>query len=98
MATNAEINEAVARKLGYKPTEWVCGEWRYPDYCHSIETAWEIVEFVSADRFRILKAKSIPKWSAIFEFQNPEDKKIKEYFASEDTPSMAICLAFLKLR
>lgn len=107
--TDEEFNEAVAKKLGWKyhedlkPVCWETpGDSRcflrdLPDYCHSIEAAWEIVEYVNADRFRIIKARIIPEWSAVFEFQNLEDKKVTEYFASEDTLPRAICEAFLKL-
>lgn len=59
--TDQEINEAVARKLGYTPDPVMWGPkpenkfWRIgkclpipaQDYCHSIEAAWEIVEILS---------------------------------------------------
>lgn len=68
-----------------------------PNYCGSIEAAWEVVEKVGFDRFRIIKARFIPEWSAIFEFQTLPDKKITEFYACDESLPMAICLAFLKM-
>lgn len=56
--TGQEINEAVARKLGWesyagkkfwKRGEEIIEDVDLPNYCHSIAAAWEIVEFVHAD-------------------------------------------------
>ena len=91
--TNQEINEAVARKLGWlKDYEgfWVRGE-KYmeslPDYCTSIAAAWEVVE----------------KWDTV-QFERTNDRQWilvvdRNEIAAEyaDTAPMAIALAFLKL-
>ena len=59
-----------------------------PDYCGSIETAWEIVE--KMDVFVIGKNKK--KWLAAKNWENNI-----ENLSEADTASMVICLAFLKL-
>lgn len=106
--TPEELNEAVARKLGWvKDTSsdflpwWFRSEWLpeaqkirdIPDYCYSIEAAWEIfdwaqkqkisynVSFLGNDTFLAQFVRdSRDHWSQI-----------------SDTAPMAICMAFLKL-
>ncbi len=93
--TDQEINEAVARKLGWKRK----AEWEYdtlsscsapPDYCHSIQAAWEMVD------------KMPPSWSLI---RRDDGKFVCTFIGpkgldgggAHNTAPMAICLAFLKL-
>lgn len=93
--TDQEIEEAVARKLGWE--EGPGDQWRrhvfdmpkhgLPDYCHSIEAAWEIVEKIPT--FVIAKLSS--GWAA-----NPCPPGF-DFLVKADTAPMAICLAFLKL-
>ena len=128
--TDREINEAVARKLGwacndrhcngdFKHTCGACGKYGHgncygdgtgavqvecdhmPDYCHSIEAAWEIV----SRRKLIFKCEFAPYlnlWKASFEAfgwccgeerHNPS----KDWKGEADTAPMVICLAFLKI-
>lgn len=100
-----KINEAVARKLGWEEgpgNRWRRGDFSLPrygvdDYCHSIEAAWEIIEWVKKQRFNVRKM-----FMAHLTVQSlvVEDVNIVHpfwwflFFA--DQP-MAICLAFLKL-
>lgn len=94
--TDQEINEAVARKLGYelvKPNWWQfpkeTGRGPVPDYCHSIEAAWEILLKVEYWSIRTMKGR--------------EDEVLVELGFGPlvgcwaDTAPRAICLAFLKL-
>lgn len=102
--TNQEINEAVARKLGWnyheslKPVCWQTPAGSYlreiPDYCHSIEAAWEIVEHykpeLDSDGFSLDKdfdSVKASQWDCRF--------GIVHGYA--DTAPLAICKAFLKL-
>lgn len=71
--TNQEINEAVARKLGWKhaqcqdaPGLKTGKEWWFdlegmprdtPDFCHSIAAAWEIVEKF---QYNLRRIKAMP--------------------------------------
>lgn len=89
--TDQEINLAVAHKLGYADVVK-----RHPDhipnYCHSIEAAWEIVERLDQEWcFSLNWHLSDGKYHA--EFYN----KGKMRNAQADTAPMAIALAFLKL-
>lgn len=80
--TNQEINEAVARKLGYgTPTGNAL-----PNYCTSIAAAWEIASHCA--KFSVFKEPDNYQWYCDMNKQ----KVIKG-----DTAPMAICLAFLKL-
>ncbi len=63
--------------------------YQVPDYCNSIEAAWDVVEKVFSAR--LSKNPAGHKW--LFEFI--EDGII--HTAQADTAPMAICLAFLKL-
>lgn len=107
-----EINEAVARKLGWThrpiamaghPGFWTRGAYErsgIPDYCHSIAAAWEIVDSIYEE---VLLEKHIdggPGGSGytLYRCIFPE-KRLKDYDFpyTERGPAMAICLAFLKL-
>lgn len=103
--TDTEVNEAVARKLGWEEIDTTLGKrWVFPsedplreyrcpsymdeqapDYCHSIAAAWEIPLSLEGGRFEIQRFGD--KWICII-----EDK-----IETADHPSMAICLAFLKV-
>lgn len=102
----AQVNEAVARKLGWEFVDDVwrnpkvhcqeCGiALRVPDYCHSIEAAWEIVgKFMSESGwdFNLLGGERYGgDWQANFTGHD------QWHSAVADTAPMAICLAFLKL-
>ncbi len=87
--TTAEINEAVARKLGVNPTATFSGVdastgdilFDVPDYCTSIAAAWEVLE--SRKDLVLVRFANGLGW---------------EYNGVRaDTAPMAICLAFLKL-
>lgn len=93
--TDSEINEAVARKMGWIPIN--DGRWRrddlnelgsaadIPDYCHSIAAAWEIVEKMGWIHMGCMKDLTI-----IYDCDEFE-------LVRAHTAPMAICLAFLKL-
>lgn len=86
--TDQELNEAVVRKLGkghiQEGWEKVCV---IPDYCHSIQAAWEMVE--KLDYCKLVKAASS------FRCQVSIGGEPCNFYA--DTAPRAICLAFLKL-
>ena len=85
--TDTELNESVARKLGWLRTplnEFV------PDYCHSIAAAWEIVEKL---RPNIVLYDLGRKWVV----SRSCYEGIGETLGEAATAPMAICLAFLKL-
>lgn len=99
--TDQEINEAVARKLGWEPVpvsndNVYYGAWRQingvlvipkvPDYCHSIEVAMGIVG-EHKEGFEIKFKNGV--WCVWM-----SGLRSNEY---ADTAPMAICLAFLKL-
>lgn len=106
-----QINEAVARKLGYTSVSYYHnneltgippglgpapddGQSNFkvlPDYCHSIEAAWEIVAALQHNCD--FKLTTISGWTATFMDYIKETKST----ASADTAPMAICEAFLKL-
>ena len=99
--TDSELNEAVARKLGWtyhEDTKPVC--WQVPesgtylrepwDYCHSIEAAWEIVgnHDICIKNYRGV-------WNCVL--TKLVDGRWVNAEVEADTVPMAICLAFLKL-
>lgn len=105
--TNQEINELVAKKLGYSKDfdfgwiiperhkdGFVVGQTTLPDFCTSIEAAWEIVDWIK-------KQKPSAPFRINFEIKEWGDGYLAEVFGEEaevaDTAPMAICLAFLKL-
>lgn len=117
--TDIELNEAVARKLGWvtdddfrfdpylgkdlKPRSRKLG-WikdpdgvpafftAPPDYCHSIEAAWEVVEWIKKESEKSFRVNfKIKFWGIGY---------LAEVFGEEseaDTAPMAIVLSFLKL-
>lgn len=103
--TDQEINEAVARKLGWTHLQWREGpsfashwtglrkdhsvEVMIPDYCHSIEAAWKIVEHLVKTKLVGLVMGAPGKW--MFTIEGRKEMPIS------DTAPMAICQAFLKL-
>ena len=109
--TNQSINEAVARKLGWKEDlrtsywirETVAGvegtrKDSLPDYCTSIAAAWEIVEYL---RLKKKKTKPIFFLRGLTIQSRSNSRKWRVYLHGKlgiaDTAPMAICLAFLKL-
>lgn len=103
--TDQEINEAVAVKLGEDVRHGGIfvqgGDWGeemdeshpIPDYCHSIEAAWEIVEHIKDKGGRLgLLLEANGGWRASFKM-SPSDYLNGHH----DTAPMAICKAFLKL-
>lgn len=97
--TDQEINEAVARKLGWKPDTCKCWpghtvhcEIAPKDYCHSIAAAWGIVEEIKAETLFELCWHD-GAWHCYVEYEERSNRIHKE----ADTAPMAICLAFLKL-
>lgn len=109
--TDQEINESVARKLGWtspgpppdSPT-WKMPDGGYdfvPDYCHSIEAAWEVVEYL--EKTFNVRLLDLNRWERkpehlqenwVFQIRT-EPYAIIE--AGGDTAPVAICLAFLKM-
>lgn len=100
--TDQEIKEAVAKKLGWKHPPHSSKHWHnpkdddelydeIPDYCNSIEAAWEIVQFLGNGKWLIFNPANTNTWvAAITDLPNSSDAEAK-------TAPMAICLAFLKL-
>lgn len=84
--TDQEINEVVARKLGHVPGK----SSGMPDYCHSIEAAWEILEAVASRGTHWEMSKADSGYTV---FIREDDYP----YVTEATAPMAICLAFLKL-
>lgn len=105
--TPQEINEAVARKLGWKDNYPVYQikdpAYRQilspPDYCGDIRAAWEIVERIQLSEYLVkVIGKRQPEYTFFaceIRTYKPEEKII--VMESADTAPMAICLAFLKL-
>ncbi len=93
--TDQEINEAVARKLGYMSDK--TDPRSVTDYCRSIAAAWEVVESLKNHSVTIRKADALTGWYCnIFSWQGyPNGEKQPEIEAEADTAPMAICLAFL---
>lgn len=102
--TDQQLNEQVARKLGHRLLEYPdSGEWKIrqddgpkmfylvniPDYCHSIQAAWEIVE---RENFIISRYKN--RW--MVSDQGETDELAVNVFIA-DTAPRAIALCFLKL-
>jgi hypothetical protein len=96
--TDQEINEAVALKLGGERRTLPDAELEdgtiirhFPDFCHSIAAAWEIIE----------KVKWYTMWhdDQGFHFWIRANEKPEPELAAAyaNTAPMAICLAFLKL-
>lgn len=107
--SDQELNEAVARKLGWEEHPYPHGVklWFHPiyatlpvpvkDYCHSIAAAWEIIEILETGW--IFKLHHRIDWNAeFFHDEVTRHANDKRYATSSaDTAPKAICLAFLKL-
>lgn len=109
--TPEETNAAVARKLGHT----VCTDgghimgkdghaYNPPDYCRSIEAAWEIVDTIKTEhQIKLLREILVSPidgigWTCTIGDDldsNEYETRIAEEIA--DTAPMAICQAFLKL-
>lgn len=90
--TDQEINEAVHEKLHGKPYD----PFNIPDYCTSIQAAWEIVEKEAGFDLFFARDYQGEKWSCTFTVKEG-DRPSWVVGAKADTAPMAICLAFLKL-
>lgn len=106
--TDQEINEAVARKLGWTDIHKeeslnyaLVGKVHevlalIPDYCHSISAAWEIM-----DKYRLALKSVSHQWHVTANVGCPSwiEEKTCECGTCEkgDTAPMAICKAFLLL-
>lgn len=107
--TDQELNEAIARKLGW--TKHQDGQWNrshelggevvmfgaFPDYCGSIQAAWEIVEHVQKRWIvHVMGGLNGKYWHCDMR----DHPAVNKVYVSEsaDTASRAICEAFLKLK
>lgn len=104
--TYTEINEAVARKLGWKPDTCKCWpghtvhcEIAPKDYCHSIAAAWEVWDKMSMKYFLTLETEAGEFGRNIVKVWKNDGKDcgwvIEDIYAN--TAPLAICLAFFKL-
>lgn len=103
--TNQEINEAVAKRLGWKfKTDDVSGNhWHkdgycydeIPDYCSDIAAAWKIPEHLKATKYHCVQLNA-NVFNQQYGFWIGTIYK-QEVFGESDTAPMAICKAFLKL-
>lgn len=82
-----EINEAVARKLRVQPRDVDFGSWP-PDFCHSIEAAWEILLSLKCDWE--LKTTKYGIDIRIYDDAGVYPSVV------DDTAPMAVCKAFLR--
>lgn len=96
--TDSEMNEAIARKLGWTDREFGAGTLLMKgnlvgprDYCHSIEAAWEIVEKIHNTVLFTLWWHD-GDWEV--DIETNDDEAI---ITKAPTATMAICLTFLKL-
>lgn len=99
--SNKEINEAVARKLGWEaPCKGHILSWYregddridIPNYCTDITAAWEIVENIKDRDIRF--SIEIIAGQARCDIVTMDEISI---VGRAETPEMAICLAFFKL-
>ena len=75
--TDKEINEAVAKKLGWyhkseEETLWTGGLWYrdqerqgmngLPNYCHDIAAAWEIIKTLDNYSVKVMRAGPTTEW------------------------------------
>lgn len=98
--TDQEINDAVSRKLGWNiagvdPAKSSKQKWiqAVPDYCRSIEAAFEIVKKIADENERkgcgpILRIEHDGQWHCRLGVNN---------ISQATTAPMAICLAFLEM-
>lgn len=97
--TPQEINEAVARKLGYDAID-KSHRRPIPDYCHSIEAAWEIWAKMSDGYFLTLETEAGTFGRNIVKVWKNDGKGDSGWVIDDvyaNTAPMAICLAFLKM-
>ena len=109
--TDQEINQKVARALGYVPSQEHPGYWMakaertgyihfpLPNYCTDIKAAWEIVEWLYANKVNAVNTgccvwKEHKRWYCGIRTENGRNY-IQEY---ADTAPKSICLAFLKMK
>lgn len=96
--TPVEVNEAVARKLGWESSltpaqKFMMGDAKLfvPNYCGKIAAAWEIIDLQKEKLISIARPGS--EWICrIIDVYNSD-----EVSEGASTAPMAICLAFLKL-
>lgn len=101
--TDQEINEAVARGLGWNlnktghigvPPHRSMGFESIPDFCHDIKAAWEVVEHLTKKGLLMeLIFREDKKFFIVFGSPSPS----KGAGAVQDTAPMAIAKCFLKL-
>jgi len=100
-----ELNEAVARKLGYWKDDILNSYTKgpntvgpTPNFCEDISAAWEIVTSFLATRSSLrsfrLDINNTSRWYA--QFRDAEYERLS-YDAIAETAPLAICKAFLKL-
>ncbi len=105
--TEQEINEMVARKLGYEiqngsiywesiPDDVMAEAHPIAAYCTSIEAAWEVVEFVKDKFFSLEHGTLQEQWMASWNWAEGEQTDFV-VIGEGSTAPMAICSAFLKL-
>lgn len=105
--TDEEINEAVARKMGWEPPNkqhslsWIgpkeSDNIEPPDYCRDIKAAWEIVEHLSKNHWVMILEQhglGLPHYAVRFS-KIPFSDEMTAHRSANSAP-MAICLAFLK--
>lgn len=99
--TEQEINEVVARKLGWREQNadrfpWMNSqgmELPIPEFCTSISAAWEIVDKIKqTELFALCWHDGF--WHCEINCCDGE----REIDEESETAPMAICLAFLKLK
>lgn len=111
--TQQQINEAVAKKLGYKKFHqevedgdgydyWSDGKHQNKndlDFSTSIEAAWEIWEKMSNKYFLTLETEAGKFGRNIVKIWENDGKSARWVIEDiyEDTATLAICKAFLKL-
>lgn len=106
--TPEEINEAVARKLGWKSqclfpeSEGHHGfpcPFKTPDYATDIQAAWEIICELAKKEYEVsLRLRFMPHHQWMAEFDRFDiDPGTPALDGESDSAPMAICLAFLKL-
>lgn len=107
------INEAVARKLGFRDLEYrpnigfmdLVGHRKgsppfgetVPDYSHSLKAAWEIVEHLKGNFFLVRGFPMNDPLADEWTCQFGTDHSPMMIRGQAETAPMAICLAFLKL-
>jgi len=111
--TDREINEAVARKLGWTITKTIdLSPWYWrpncppegngvrelPAYSTSIEAAWEIVEKISNDGLAFRLERDFEMDFYRVEMCHVAGHAVKCGWTDADIAPLAICLAFLKLK